>query len=80
MSTVTGVTVDPDLRHARVWFSSLSPEATVALGEHRVRLQAAVGRQARLKRTPELEFRADPAVATGDRVEDILRGLHGSET
>jgi len=78
MSTVTGVTVDPDLRHARVWFSSLSPEATVALGEHRVRLQAAVGRQARLKRTPELEFRADPGVATGDRVEDILRGLHGS--
>ena len=80
MIAVTGVTADPDLRHARVWLSSLSREAADALGEHRVRLQAAVGRQARLKRTPELEFRADPAVATGDRVEDILRGLHGSET
>jgi ribosome-binding factor A len=29
----------------------------------------------RLKRTPELRFRADPAVESGKRVEDILRGL-----
>jgi len=28
-----------------------------------------------MKRTPELRFRADPAVETGQRVEDILRGL-----
>src|SRR5438270_4727929 len=73
--TVTGVEVEPDLRHATVWLSSLSSTGEEALAQHRVRLQAAIGRQVRLKRTPELRFRADPAVATGERVEDILRGL-----
>ena len=73
--TVTGVKVDPDLRHAVVWTSSLSEGAAEALSQHRVRLQAAIGRQLRMKRTPELSFRADPAVASGKRVEDILRGL-----
>jgi ribosome-binding factor A len=75
LMTVTGVEVDPDLRHATVWLSSLSSESEVALAQHRVRLQAAIGRQMRMKRTPELRFKADPAVETGQRVDDILRGL-----
>ena len=75
MTTVTGVEVDPDLRHATVWLSSLSSESEAALTKHRVRLQAAIARQMRMKRTPELRFRADPAVQSGQRVEDILRGL-----
>ncbi|MBV8237073.1 MAG: 30S ribosome-binding factor RbfA [Acidimicrobiia bacterium] len=75
LTTVTGVEVEPDLRHATVWFSSLSSESKEALGQHRVRLQAAIGRQMRMKRTPELHFRADPAIETGQKVDDILRGL-----
>jgi ribosome-binding factor A len=75
LMTVTGVDVDPDLRHATVWLSSLTDESQEALTQHRVRLQSAIGRQMRMKRTPELRFRADPAVASGQRVEDILRGL-----
>jgi ribosome-binding factor A len=76
--TVTGVKVDPDLRRARVWFDSLGQADEVAgiLADHRVALQAAVGRQMRLKRTPELVFSPDPAIAVGTRVEEILRGLH----
>ena len=73
--TVTGVKVDPDLRHATVWLSSLSDAAKAALGEDRVRLQAAIGRQVRMKRTPLLTFAPDPAVAQGTRVEDILQSL-----
>jgi ribosome-binding factor A len=73
--TVTGVKVDPDLRHATVWLSSLSEAASEALGEDRVRLQAAIGRQVRMKRTPQLTFAADPGVAEGARVEDILQSL-----
>lgn len=73
--TVTAVKADPDLRHATVLFSSLPGTAEEALAEHRARLQAAVGRQVRLKRTPQLAFGADPAVASGQRVEEILRGL-----
>jgi ribosome-binding factor A len=73
--TVTGVDVEPDLRRAVVWFTSLTDDASDVLAEHRVRLQAAIGRQARMKRTPELTFRADPAIAAGRRIDDILRKL-----
>ncbi len=79
--TVTGVEVSPDLRHATVWFDSPRGEegdadVLAALGDVRVRLQAAVGRQARTKRVPELTFRPDPAVREGERVDEILRRLH----
>src|SRR5947207_15956153 len=68
LMTVTGVEVEPDRRHATVWLASLSSTSAEALGQHRVRLQAAIGRQIRMKRTPELRFRADPAVESGQRV------------
>ncbi|MDQ3756841.1 MAG: 30S ribosome-binding factor RbfA [Actinomycetota bacterium] len=73
--TVTHVEAEPDLRHATVLLASLSDEVAEALAEHRVRIQGAIARQVRLKRTPRLAFEADPAIATGARVEDILRGL-----
>ena len=76
--TVTGVRTDPDLRHAHVWFDTLrdGDEVEAALERHRARLQAAIGRDLRLKRTPELTFAPDPAIAVGTRVEEILRELH----
>ena len=81
--TITGVRVEPGLSHAVVWFSSLSrgdPEGVaVALGEHRIRLQAAIGRQLRLRGTPQLAFVPDPAIALGSRVEELLRGLEKPE-
>jgi ribosome-binding factor A len=73
--TVTAVDCDPDLRHALVLFSSLAAEEEEALGAARVRLQAAISHEVRLKRTPQLRFSADPAVAAGNRIEDILRHL-----
>jgi ribosome-binding factor A len=73
--TVTGVVCEPDLRHAVVLLSSLGPDAEEALGSARVRLQSAVSTQVRLKRTPQLRFAADPAVAAGTRIDDILRHL-----
>jgi len=78
--TITGTHVDRDLRHGRVFYSAMSAPASgedteAALAHHRARLQAAVSRQLRLKRTPELTFKLDPSVAVASRVEDILRGL-----
>jgi ribosome-binding factor A len=77
MLTVTGVEADPDLRHAKVYLAHIGAGADTALGEARARLQAAVGSQVRLKRTPLLSFLEDPAVSNGEKVEDILRGLAG---
>jgi ribosome-binding factor A len=77
--TVTAVSCEPDLRHATVLLASLPEPAHTALVEARTRLQAAVARQVRMKRTPLLSFEADPAVAHGERVEEILRAIHAEE-
>ena len=74
--TVTAVEVSADLRHARVYLSSLPSEAAESLAEHRVQLQQAIARDVRMKRTPQLTFAADPGVAAGSKVEEILRHLH----
>jgi ribosome-binding factor A len=71
--TITGVETTADMRQAMVFLDSLSDEARVALEEHRAQLQSAVNVQTRLKRTPKLSFVADPAVASGEAVEEILR-------
>lgn len=76
MVTVTAVECDGDLRHAVVYLASMSDEAAEALAGHRPQLQQAIGRQARMKRTPQLAFASDPAVAHGGRVEEILRRIH----
>ncbi len=73
--TITAVDCDPDLRHARVLLASLDAEEAEALAESRIRLQAAIAAQVRMKRTPQLSFVADPVLEAGQRVEDILRRL-----
>lgn len=73
---VTGVDVERELRSAVVWFDSDGPEEAVeALGEHRTDLQTIINEQARLRRTPVLEFRPDESITTGNRIESILSGL-----
>ena len=57
--------LDPDLRQAMVYLSSLTEEAAEALEERRVQVQARSARQIRLKRTPQLSFAPDPAVVAG---------------
>jgi ribosome-binding factor A len=42
-------------------------------------LRSSLGRQVRLKATPDLTFREDPAVAAGDRIESIIRELHAGD-
>jgi ribosome-binding factor A len=39
-------------------------------------LRAELGRQVQLKYVPELTFREDPAIAQGERVEEILRRIN----
>ena len=80
--TVVAVDVEADLHTAVVWYSALGasddPEDTTvtdALAQHRPRLQAAIARQARIKRTPELSFRTDTVIQQAERVESILRDI-----
>jgi len=77
--TVTGVDTAPDLRHAVVYLSSLSEDSAEALAERRTQLQRALGRQVRMKRTPQLEFAVDPAVIAGGKVDDVLRKIRADD-
>lgn len=79
--TLTGVDVTADLREATVYYSVLGPseqhEATSkALHSAGSHLRAVLGQQVRMKYLPRLSFREDPAIATGQRVEEIIRNLH----
>ena len=71
--TITSVDTAPDLRNATVYLNTLEDEAAEALEERRTQLQRTVGRQMRIKRTPRLTFRADPAIRSGAAVEEALR-------
>ena len=46
-----------------------------ALARHRARLQSAIARQARIKRTPELVFRPDTVISQALRIEEILHDI-----
>lgn len=77
--TITAVLCEGDLRHATVLLASLSEDAKAALAEMRPKLQASISRQVRLKRTPQLTFEVDPAIAHGELVEEIIRSIHASD-
>ena len=79
--TVIAVRVTPDLRHARVSYSTMGDEkkkraTAAALRSARGHLRTVIGRQVRLKVLPELEFEEDEALRTADRIEELLHWLH----
>ncbi|HJN19111.1 MAG TPA: 30S ribosome-binding factor RbfA [Armatimonadota bacterium] len=79
--TITDVSVSPDLKHARVFFSSVSgdstPEETIkGLRRARKFIQRRLADTADLRFTPRLDFRLDPTAEQAQRVEEILRGLN----
>jgi ribosome-binding factor A len=75
MVTVTSVDTASDLRTATVYLATLDDDAAEALEERRPHLQRLIGSQVSMKRTPRLTFKADPAIAAGARVEEVLRHL-----
>lgn len=79
MVTVTGVDTTPDLRHSVVYVDVLSEtqrsEVVAALNKAAPRLRGSLGRQVRMKYTPDLRFEMDPGVVGGARIEQLLRGL-----
>jgi ribosome-binding factor A len=80
---ITQVAVDRDLHQAIVYFDTFDTESDdevlEALNEQRVKLQGAIGRQTRLKRTPHLVFSADDVERGAERIEGIIRGFEHSD-
>jgi ribosome-binding factor A len=78
--TVTGVETSSDLREARVFVSVLGTErrrerTLEGLAAAHGVLQARLGRELRMKRTPQLAFEYDPTVERGVRMSQLIDEL-----
>jgi len=78
--SLTGVDVDRELAHATVWFHSPDDddfeEVAEALESHRQRVQQALARQSRMRRTPTIHFQPDRSIEEAGRIESILEELN----
>jgi ribosome-binding factor A len=78
--SVTGVEISPDLRQAIVYVSSLagqagSQEALAGLEHARGFLRRELAGRLKLRVTPNLSFRWDASLETGDRISRLLDSL-----
>ncbi len=83
-ATVTAVRITPDLRYGRVYVSVLGTDderqATLqGLKSATPHLRGELGRQMRMKYTPELTFTLDTGPEEAQRMEEIFRKLHEGE-
>src|SRR6266511_5256509 len=75
--TVLGVTVTPDLRLARVFYTTLGDDrahraTAAALASARGHLRKVIGTQVRMKVLPELRFEQEDAQGGRDRIDRLL--------
>jgi ribosome-binding factor A len=80
LTTITGVAVSPDLRHAKIYFSILgskeeSAETLAGLTQASGYIRRELGRRLKLKFTPELHFLRDDSLETGARISELLRDI-----
>jgi ribosome-binding factor A len=82
--TLTKVQVSPDLQLARVSYTVLGDEKAQASSAKALEraapfLRRQLGSRLRLRRTPELRFIYDEAVAGQDRIEKLLNEIHSAD-
>ena len=79
--TVVAVKVSPDLRRAQVYYTAFGDErarraSAAALKSATPHLRHELGRQVRLKVTPELDFREDDTYEQGARIDSLIDRIH----
>ena len=77
---ITQVTISPDLRNAKVYFTSIGSEAERIQAEkiltnNKPILKRAMARNLRLRFQPEIEFVLDEELLRVEKLEDILDSL-----
>lgn len=79
--TVTDLQLSRDLSVAKVFYSVLESQlsrkdAVAALESNMRDLRAYLGRNLRLRHTPELRFIFDETLENARHIEDLIEGLH----
>ena len=80
MVTFTDVELSNDLRYAKIFYSVLGDQdkktrAERYLNKIRNRVQNQLGRMLRIKTIPEIEFKFDPSIERGMRIEQLLNEI-----
>ena len=82
--SITGVSISPDMRNARVSISQLGSDAELtaavkALNGAAVLLRHRLGKNLKLRYMPALSFAADTALREGDRIGVLIREATASD-
>lgn len=82
--TLTGVDMAPDLKFAKVYFSVLGGDVDVEAVQQGLLsakgfIKREIGKRLELRYVPELEFRHDPSLQQGEKMERLLQGLHSDD-
>jgi ribosome-binding factor A len=78
--TITAVRVSPDLRHARIYFSTLGDDEQRTRSLRGLRsaagfIRGQVARQLNLRVAPELVFEFDPSLEAAERLSRLLKDV-----
>lgn len=82
--TITDVTVSPDLRHAKAFYTVYGTDVERAATRDALRratkyLRSAVAHEIRLRFAPTLEFEEDPVPERTQRIEQILADVRHND-
>jgi ribosome-binding factor A len=82
--TITAVVIGPDLKLAKVYFSTFRPEdrepALTGLQSATGYIKRQVAGRLRLRHTPELRFLFDETLEKANRLESLLRQVEQKES
>ncbi len=81
--TITGVQLSPDLRHARIFISSMGSEtekeeSLQALNHATGWIRHELGQRIRTKFLPEIVFLTDTSQDYGERIDRLIDQIHES--
>lgn len=79
--TITDVEMSPDLRHAKVFFSTIGDEKTrqqcyKGLVRASGFIKRELGKRIRLRYMPDITFHQDYSLEYGDKIERLLKTIH----
>jgi ribosome-binding factor A len=83
--TITAVEITSDLRHAKVYFTTMGDQAARRNSEKGLQssipfIRRELGKHLRLRCVPELQFVFDSSLDYGNRIETLLKEIHSEES
>ncbi|MHB8512972.1 MAG: 30S ribosome-binding factor RbfA [Actinomycetota bacterium] len=83
--TITEVTVTPDLRHAKAFYTVYGSDVTEASTKDALKratghLRSTVAKQVRLRFAPTLEFKPDPVPKRAAHIDELLARIRKADS